>query len=200
MSGFFMRLLLAFFASAAACAWLPACRPAGQSAIGSAADTLAPLYPFPQYLTDQISYVDSMPLGIERVVKLNGRTIDSGYIDKAAFKAAVAPFAAIDPNLASLRPFYTETSFNDLTLGTITFSISCTDSNALLQKADVLLHADTKKVKYVLLEMTEANDDSVLYRRVNWVHNMRCQVAETIHKKDSSYDRLTVYIWDKPLK
>lgn len=194
-----MRVLLAFVALASTCAWLPACQPAGQSATGSAADTLVPLYPFPQYLTDQIRYVDSMPLGVERVVKLNGRTIDSGYIDKAAFKAAVAPFAAIDPNLASLRPSYTETSFNDLTLGTITFSISCTDSTAVLQKADVLLHADTKKVKYVLLEMTQANDDSVLYRRINWVHNMRCQVAETIQKKDSSYDRITEYIWDKPM-
>ncbi|MCU0335528.1 MAG: hypothetical protein MUF62_10880 [Chitinophagaceae bacterium] len=194
-----MRVLFAFLWLAAAGSALPSCQSGTSTAGGATADTLAPLYPFPQYLADQIRYVDSMPLGIEKVTKLNGRTTDSGYIDKAVFKAAVAPFAAIDPNLASLRPSYTENSFNDLTLGTITFSISCTDSTAVLQKADVLLHADTKKVKYVLLEMTEANEDSVLYRRINWVHNMRCQVAETIQKKDSTYDRITEYIWDKPM-
>jgi len=140
-----------------------------------------------------------MPLAVEKIVKLNGVTIDSNYIDKAAFKAAIATFISIDPNTIELRSRYKEISFQDLTIPALTFSITSKDATLPLQQADILLNPDTKKVKHVVLNIITALGDSTVTKRILWDHNMKCQIMESIeHSSGKQYTRITQYIWDKP--
>ncbi len=159
-----------------------------------------PFYPFPQYLKEQVAYVDSMPLAVQMVVAVDGKTVDSGFIKKDDFKNRVTPFFAIDPNDEKWKEKYEENSFQDLTLNTITFSISTKDPDIELQQADVLLNPENKKVKDVMLKRNIVNADSSIMQNVLWVHNMKCQVSESIStSKGHNYTKVTNYIWDRPI-
>jgi hypothetical protein len=159
-----------------------------------------PLYPFAQYLANELAYIDSMPLAIEQVTRQNGQTIDSGFVDKAVFKSAVVFFTSIDPNKTELRSQYIETSFNDLSTESITFSISASNAALPLQQADVLLNPNTQQVKSVALKINQQTADSSITTQVLWKHHMKCQLAQTIDYKDGqSINRITEYVWDKPL-
>jgi hypothetical protein len=163
------------------------------------AESKEPLYPFTQYLSGQVAYVDSTPIAIEKIVKLNGVTTDSGYIDKAAFKTAMNVFTSIDPNTYALRSQYKEVSFQDLSIPSLTFSITSKDASLPLQQADILLNPETKRVKHVVLNFITTAGDSTVTKRLLWDHNMKCQIMESIEFGDGKqYTRITQYIWDKP--
>ena len=181
---------------------LAACGSNQQPATAAMADSTLtqPLYPFPQYLANELAYLDSMPLVVERTVRENGVTVDSGMMDKASFKQAIAFFTSIDPNTKALRPKYEESSFNDLSIEALTFSISATDASLPLQQADVLLHPSTQQVKSVALQLQQQSPDSSITTRVLWKHHMKCQLAQTIAYTDGrSINRITEFVWDKPL-
>ncbi len=158
-----------------------------------------PLYPFAQYLANELAYIDSMPLAVEQVTHQNGKTIDSGFVDKKLFKSAIAFFTSIDPNISALRSQYTETSFNDLSTESITFSITTNNAALPLQHADVLLNPNTQQVKSVSLKINQQTPDSSVSTQVLWKHHMKCQLAQTIDYKDGrSINRIPEYVWDKP--
>lgn len=196
---FFMRII---FPSVfvAALVFLTACDNHEQPVDFSANDSASkqPLYPFPQYLADELAYIDTMPLAIARIVKLNGATIDSGWIDKSHFKQAISFFTSIDPNKSALRPYYKETSFNDLSIDALTFSITATDSSLPLQQADILLNPSNQKVKSLMLQLQQSHEDSTVISRILWQHHQKCQVVQTVDYKDGhSSNRITEFIWDK---
>ncbi|MCU0395440.1 MAG: hypothetical protein MUF29_06000 [Chitinophagaceae bacterium] len=182
--------------------WM-ACQPADSGdadAAGNkpATDSATRLYPFPQYLQGQISYVDSMPLPIWRIEKMEGRLIDSSLVSKEAFKAAVLPFTQPDPNSLALKGKYQETSFQDLSLEAITFSITSTDPDLELQQADILIHPETQRVKHVMQKRIRQEADSTVVQQLLWIHNLRCQISEIIQKADGKqYVRSISYVWDE---
>ncbi|HSC53796.1 MAG TPA: hypothetical protein VLC98_09255 [Phnomibacter sp.] len=158
-----------------------------------------PVYPFTQYLQGQMEYIDSTPIAVERIVRINGTTIDSGYMEKPAFKKAMAFLISVDPNTTALRSKYKEESFHDLSIPSLTFSITSIDPNLPLQQADILLHPETKIVKNVMLKFTNTNTDSSVMQRVLWDHNMKCQVVEIVEPTNGKpYTKITQYIWDRP--
>lgn len=164
-------------------------------------DSTTNFYPFPQYLTDELAYIDSMPLAIERVVKIDGITTDSGYIAKDQFRLQMAPFLTIDPNEKSMKGKYSETSFHDLSLKAITFSISSTKPDLPLQQADILLNDETRQVKNVVIKMKVTAGDSTIDQRLLWHHHVKCLLAEMIQPANgAAYTRSTSYQWDVPLR
>lgn len=164
-------------------------------------DPNIPFYPFPDYLKNQIAYVDTTPFGIEKRTDINGKMIDSGFISKDSFKVLAKAFLQIDPNEPALKPSYTENSFTDLTTNRITFSISTKNGALPLQTADILLNADNQQVKNVVLKKQLLSPDSNVLQHLVWVDKMHFQISETITRKDkTSYTRVTRVVWDKPLE
>lgn len=163
-------------------------------------DSVTRFYPFPQYLQQQLAFVDTTPFAIIRIEKINGTTADSGLVNKQVFMQAMLPFTAIDPNTNELKDQYEESSFQDLSLEAVTFMIVAKDSTLPLQEATVLLNPETKKVKRVMQKKIIASADSTVTQQLLWIHNQRCQIAEIISKKDGSqYTRSIAYVWDAPL-
>lgn len=164
-------------------------------------DTLSkePLYPYPQYIQDQIKYVDSAPLAIEMHSFENGIRIDSTLISRDKFHELAAEFMSPDLNTKELRPLYTEKSFQDLTINSITFSISAKDQSLPLQQADVLLNPETKVVKNIIIKKQSQRGDSSESRTLLWVNNMNFQIISSVSAKDGKpVDRVIKVIWDKP--
>ena len=156
-------------------------------------------YPFPQYIMGQLEYVDTMPLAVAMIKTVNGKTVDSGYVDKKLFREAVLPFLQEDPNLAEWKNGFKESSFEDLSLNAITFTISATQPNSSLRQADVLLNPLTKKVKTVNIRKIRNNGDSSIFQNLLWTHNYRSQLVEDITLKNGTHQQMiTQFIWDIP--
>lgn len=158
------------------------------------------LYPYPQYILSQIAYIDTVPLGIERIVQENGITTDSSYIDRKMFRELANNFLQPDPNQETLRKEYVEESFQDLTLNTITFSITTKNADLPLQQADILLNPDTKQVKYLVLKKQQSTSEGFITSTLMWRHNMNFQIVSSITGKDGKESsKLVRVVWDKPL-
>jgi hypothetical protein len=157
------------------------------------------LYPFPQYIQSQIAYLDSAQLGIEMIVQENGVTTDSGYISREVFKKLAHEFLSPDPNEKDIRDEYSETSFNDLSLNTITFSITTKNLNLPLQQADILLSPDNKQVRYLILKKQIKTAEGIASSSLMWRHNLNFQIVTSITAPDGhERSKLIRVIWDKP--
>jgi hypothetical protein len=164
-------------------------------------DPNIPFYPYLDYIQNQIAYVDTTPLGIEKRVEINGKVTDSGFISRDSFKILANSFLEVNPNDPALKPDYSENSFTDLSINRITFSISTKNGSLPLQTADILLNAENQQVKNILLRKQVVSPDSNAMQHLIWVDKMHFQISETITRKDkSSYTRVTRVVWDKPLE
>jgi hypothetical protein len=144
--------------------------------------------------------VDTVPLGIEMIVQENGVTTDSGFIDRKTFRELANNFLQPDPNQKDLRREYEEISFQDLTLNTITFSITTKNEHLPLQQADILLNPDTKQVKYLVLKKQQATDSGYATSSLMWRHNMNFQIVTSITGKEGKEkSKLVRVVWDKPI-
>ncbi len=160
-----------------------------------------PLYPYPEYIKSQIAYVDSTPLGILKLLYENGKLVDSGYIDRNQFHLLAKEFSEPDLNNKQYRPHYTEKSFQDLTINTITFSITAKDAAYPIKQADVLLDPNSQRVKNVIIKKHTTGSDSSEIKNLLWVNNMNFQINSSVTKKDgSTTERTLKIIWDKPMK
>jgi hypothetical protein len=160
-----------------------------------------PVYPFLDYVRDQLAMIDTIPYAIERVVTLNGITTDSIYVSKDVLKRDAQAFLEVDPNATNHRSNYIETSFNDLTLGLVTFSISAKSPEQTLQQADILVNPDNNRVKNLILRKQFAHADSSVQQMLLWKDKMNFQISEVITKSNNaSYNRVLKVIWDKPLE
>lgn len=184
--------------------WLFACKQKPENTTfnkPSAEDSTSkePLYPYPQYIKEQILYVDSALLAIEMHTYENGVRTDSTLISREKFHELAAEFMTPDLNTTELRPLYGEKSFQDLTIKSITFSISAKDASLPLQQADILLNPDTKKVKTLIIKKHLESADSTESRTLLWVNNMNFQIISSVSKKNGNpVDRVVKVIWDKP--
>lgn len=164
-------------------------------------DPKTPFYPYTDYIRSQMAYVDTTPLGIEKKVEINGKPVDSAFITKEVFREMAKTFIEIDPNDPAIKPDYRETSFKDLSINRITFSIETKNSKLPLQQADILLNADNQQVKNVLLRKQLNSPDSSVLQHLVWVDKMHFQISEIITRKDKTeYTRVTRVVWDKPLE
>ncbi len=160
-----------------------------------------PMYPFLDYIRDQIKYVDTTPFGIQKIVSINGSTIDSTFIEKVVFKKEAAVFLEVNPNDSTFKKHYRENSFSDLTIGRVTFSIVAKDKTLKLQQADILVNPENNKVKNVILRKQLSSPDSSVIQNLLWIDKMQFQVSEVISPTGKeSYNRVTKIVWDKPLE
>lgn len=160
-----------------------------------------PFYPVMAYLQGQINHVDTTPIAIEQITRINGKTVDSGYVSKAIFKDRVLPFLTPDPENPSLKASYKETSFFDQSIAKLTFSIEDITQQQILRQADVHLNPENNRVTLLVLKRYISTTDSTVQQYILWEHNMNCQISEQIEKANGlQYSRVTQLIWDRPLE
>jgi hypothetical protein len=202
---FFMRNIVCILVSVVVVLLSEACKqkkgeaPSATTAVRDSSSTES-LYPYPQYIESQLAYLDTALLGIEMVVYENGIKIDSGFIDRGKLRQLAKEFIEPDPNRNEIRDQYIENSFNDLTLNTVTFSITSKSPKNTLQQADILLNPDTRQVKYVVIKKQTYKDGVSENKSLMWVHNMNFQINTSfVDKEGKETTKLIKVVWDKPL-
>lgn len=160
-----------------------------------------PLYPFTEHIRAQLDHIDTTPYALEKTVARDaGQEVAPTLITPSQLRYIAQVFLEIDPNQSQWRPYYTEHSFTDLSINTITFTIKCIQPDLPLQQADVLLHPETHRVKHVILKRILRNSDSTVVQNLLWVHNRHLQISEWISPaKAKEYNRITRVVWQRDL-
>lgn len=160
-----------------------------------------PFYPYINYIKEQLQYIDSTPLGVEKIVTIDGKTVDSTFATKQELRKATNAFTVYNPNLPANRHFFKETSFRDLTINRITFSITALQPEIPLQEVNILLEPEKQKVKNLVIRQQFETPDSSNSIHMIWVDKMHMQVSENIFLKDGkSYTIVTRWVWDKSIE
>lgn len=168
----------------------------------SKADTLPsePYYPITQYIRDQIAYVDTTPLAIEKITFVNSKKIDSVIIDRQEFHQLAEEFLKPDLNDKYVKSLYTESSYNDLTLNSLAFNYTAKDPALELQQADVLLNPENNKVKNIIFKKIRNNKDTSVRMNGLWKHNMNFQINYILQPVNGIQQTKQIeVIWDRPL-
>ena len=158
-----------------------------------------PFYPIAEYIQSQIAYLDSTPLAIEKHTYLNNKRIDSTTIDRNALRQLAEEFLKPDLNDPTIKPFYTENSYQDLTINSVTFNYTTTDPNQELRQADVLLNPVNNKVKNIIFRKNRMVGDTSVSINGLWKHNMNFQLNYTLKTANGNAQTKQIkVIWDKP--
>lgn len=158
-----------------------------------------PYYPITQYVLEQIAYVDSTPLAIEKQTFINGKRIDSTIINRIEFKLLAEEFMKPNLNDKNIKPLYVENMYQDLTINSITFNYTTSDPGQELKQADVLLNPETKKVKNIIFRKTRTIGDTTYNFNGLWKHYLDFQINYAIQPgKGKAFTKQVKVIWDKP--
>ncbi len=153
-------------------------------------------YPIGNFIRSQLLHIDSMPLAVIKYTTI-AQVTDTSITDKKDFKAIADGFITPDIGAPEFKSQYSETSFLDASLGTITLTYLATNKRTTIRKADVLLNAENTRVKTIYIEKDLSNNDSSMVQKMLWSANNYCQITSIIRKKDQP-EKIIIekYIWD----
>ena len=155
-------------------------------------------FPVADFLEAEIRSVDSVPLAKKKFTSRNGHT-DSVFLEIPDFNRLALQFIPQELADGRFEKNFTETSFQDETTRSITFTYSPTDPNMELQRVDVLTvpGARSMQVKSVYLEKLRKSGDSVILQKMFWRAQRNFTIATLIHVKgiQAGEEQVRV-VWD----
>lgn len=153
-------------------------------------------FPIGSYIKSQLRNLDTLPLAVIKYTTTAGIT-DTAVIEKNEFRTLAEGFITPDISSPELHNRYTETSFIDATLGTMTLTYKAGDQDLAVRRADVLLNREKGDVQSVYIEKEIENSDSTRIDKILWTTDRNCQVSE-LHYYKNRQERVVVtrYVWD----
>jgi predicted CopG family antitoxin len=164
----------------------------------AAADTTAkvesPYFPVYDFLSNEIEYVDSTPVGIMKYSTI-GKVKDSGYIQLEEFHKLVSEFQTPEIKDSSLKQKFTETSFVDKSNGNATFFYKPRDTSTLIKRIDVVTAKGEvyDEVKSLYIEKDASNSGSSVIKKLIWKPKRNFQI---IAVTPSGKNELIKVVWD----
>ena len=148
-------------------------------------------FPVYDYLSNEIEYVDSTPVGIMKYTTI-GKMKDSGYIKLEEFHNLVSEFQAPDINGALFKEKFNETSFVDKSSGNATFFYKARDTGTRIKRVDVVTSRGEiyDEVKSLYIEM---DADSSVVKKLYWKPKRNFQIMTV---RPSGKDEITKVVWD----
>lgn len=127
-------------------------------------------YPIRQFFIEDKKDVDSTPYFLYRIVEKGNRR-DSTPISKQTFDSLASMFTAFDINDTSVKKYYEENVFNDLTTNSITLSYRSINKELPVQSIDVLLNSESQRVKRIFVSKLSNKGDTVITDKMGWKAN-----------------------------
>jgi len=159
------------------------------------ADTTAkvesPYFPVYDFLSNEIEYVDSTPVGIMKYTTI-GKVKDSGYIQLEEFHKLVAEFQQPDINDSLFEEKFNETSFVDKSNGNATFFYKARQTNSQIKRVDIVTKRGDVYDEVKSLYM-EKDADSAVVKKLYWKPKRNFQI---ITVRPSGKDEITKVVWD----
>jgi hypothetical protein len=141
------------------------------------ADTTAkvesPYFPVYDFLSNEIEYVDSTPVGIMKYRTI-GKVQDSGYIQLEEFHKLISEFQLPELKDSMLKRKFREISFVDKSNGNATFFYKPADTTTKIKRIDVVTAKGEvyDEVKSLYIE----KDDSFMVKKLMWKPKRNFQI------------------------
>src|SRR5438128_10435487 len=112
------------------------------------------------------------------ITNINGQK-DSAAINTEQFNKLVEPF--LENNIAdtSVKKYYRQSVFQDLTTGSYTFNYTSINSSLPVQNLYVLLDTATQAVKRVFISRFKIKGDSTITEKLSWKNDNRFIINRT---------------------
>lgn len=150
-----------------------------------------------EYLQGQIKEVNATPFFIYKIDVVND-TKDSTPINTSYFNQLSQQFLTPDINNEKLKPFYTESIFEDQTTKGFTINYSTPNKELELQTVDILLAEDGQTVKRIFLRKFFNYADSSAIEQLSWKPGESFQVNRSVQTQGGSENLYqTTVVWNK---
>ena len=136
------------------------------------------------YLKGEIKDVTTTPYFIYSITSINGKRKDSVPITSAVFEKIAQIFLQKNISDTSVKKYYRENVFRDLTTKSITMSYSTFNHSLDVQGVDILLNQETNLVKYVLIRSNQNTPDSSVITQLNWKSGQSFLINKSISKSN----------------
>lgn len=162
------------------------------------ADTTAkvesPYFPVYDFLSNEVEYVDSTPVGIMQYRTI-GKVKDSGYIPLEEFHRLVSGFQTPEINDSLFKEKFQETTFIDKSNGNATFFYKTRDTGTQVKRVDIVTAKREiyDEVKSLYIEKNFQNADSLVVKKLYWKPKRHFQI---ITVRPSGKDELIKVVWD----
>ena len=156
-------------------------------------------FPVTSFLKGQIVQFASLPLTPLHTITINNKT-DSIWIKREQLGTLLVNFLSPTINETNLTEYFKETSFNDLTLNTITLTydpIKTLPDSIRLTHWDVYINPETGKVQKIYMVKQLKKNRDYLTEQLTWQTNKSATIT-TLTNKDGNKSKLLQvdkFIW-----
>lgn len=137
----------------------------GEAALPSTDSSI--FYPVLEYFVTQIAHADSLS-NIIYTYKDSENKKDSSIINSLQFRELAQPFVNNNINDISIKKYYKESVFNDVSTGSNTFTYTSVNADLPLQTIDILLDTTTDAVKRIFITKNFFLGDSLITEKLAW--------------------------------
>lgn len=161
----------------------------------STTKTASAYFPVYDFLAGEISYVDSLPVGIMKYVTV-GKKKDSSFIKLEEFHELAGEFLGPDLADSAFRKKFVESSFFDKSTNNATFFYKAADTSTQIRRVDIITFKGEvyDEVKSVYIEKESASADTSVVKKLYWKPKRNFQIITVNDKKPSN--QLVKVVWD----
>ncbi len=130
-------------------------------------------FPVTSFLKGQLILLDSLPVTPLHIITVNNKT-DSIWIKKADLNSLLTDFLTPEIKENNLTDYFKETSFNDQTLNTITFTydpLQILPNSISLRHWDIYIDPETGKILKVYIVKELKEKEKTITQQLTWKTN-----------------------------
>jgi hypothetical protein len=175
-----------------------ACHPGKEGSKNSSErqDT-AKFYPIHQFLEGQLRQIDTGNFVISFLPELKGKK-DPVLINKARFLQLADTILHRAAYFSNFKAAFNESTFRDLSTGSLIFNYTPFDKTSLIQHIDLLLDEQTQHVKHVFIRSFYSNGDTSILEQCSWKTNSSFQLSKFFELQDGrSFTENNIISWEK---
>jgi hypothetical protein len=157
-----------------------------------------PFFPLADFIRGEISYVDSLPVGIKKFTTHGGKT-DSTYIQLNEFHRLAGEFQSPELSNPAFERKFKETSFFDQSTNTATFLYTSTDTSTTVKRADVVTAKGDiyDEVRSIYIEKNSTDGKYNVTKKMYWKPKRNFQIITlTAAGSGKPENELIKVVWD----
>ncbi len=157
-------------------------------------------FPVTSFLKGQIAQIITLPVTPLHTVTLNNKT-DSIWVKREQIAQLLVDFISTEITETNLVPYFKETSFNDLTLNTITLTydlVKPLPNSFPLIHWDVYIDEEKGKIQKIYLVKQQKNNADIITKQLTWQTDKSATINTLINKKGNKMQLVKVdkFIWN----
>ena len=157
-------------------------------------------FPVTSFIKGQMILLDSLPVTPLHTVTINHKT-DSVWLKKAELIPLLADFISPEIKETNLISYFKETSFNDLTLNSVTMTydpVTVLPDSLSLRHWDIYINPESGNVVKVYIVKQFKKKEGVVIQQLTWKTNKWALITTLLNKPNDSTQLLKEekFIWN----